>query len=288
MRSTDSRVSRDYVSGLWMIEGNSKRSPAHYMEHLPETISMLSGDSLHFYSADEAVLATVDNLCRTHRVRLTAEHRPLDSLPAWNISQTLIECCRAMNLNQFDRPSQRGADKGARHYWRLLEDSGEEPQRAVLAIWLSKVLLMNERAKAAESATRELAWVDASISRFNNQRSNWDFPTVSVSQDRLCHYGSTMQYYGLQLPLNASFLCGRPSAWRAVTELYEKALQSAIKMPYGHDEETVLGHCVWEHPELFETIGSPLPRTEGKRSSSGIGTWVRRLRALLQPHGRPN
>ena len=110
--------------------------------------------------------------------------------------------------------------------------------------------------------------MDVSVSRFKDRSNVETFQQLKLPFDRLSHYGTLMRFYGVPLPLNASFLSANAPVWRDVEAEFAEAASRAKGMAYGHDEETILADCLWRRPELFHSIGSPdavVPQSNVKR-----------------------
>lgn len=251
---------RIYVSGLWVLQGNPKRSLDHYDSLLPATLDLLTCSTLYFYSDDLAILERVRGLSSLRGIETRISLVPVAMLPGWKMAENAMQSCKAMSLSSFSRPQNYYYEKGVTHYWRDLKDGGSDVYKGMLAIWLSKVFLT---AAVSRERRGSVAWVDASVSRFNGKRTYWNFPSDNGYPGKISHYGSPMNFYGAPLPINASYLEGDTVAWERCETLFQEKLRLALKMPYGHDEETVLAECVKSSPDLFRKIGSPLS-SEGK------------------------
>lgn len=252
---------RLYCSGYWPISGNTKRSQEHYAAYLPATLDIIHGQELVFYSNDNSYIERVHKLAEERGITFTGSFMEDSELPARDLAVQMVDACRGMNLDKFAKSSDLGSEKGVIHYWRDFVGSGEPVYRKLLSIWLSKVFLTSALAQGVET-DRLTAWMDISVSRFQGRRENSGFQNLVLPADRLSHYGSAMRFYGVRLPLNASFLCGTGPVWSAVEEEFSDATNRATTMPYGHDEETVLADCVRRKPELFYCIGLPQTRIQ--------------------------
>lgn len=247
-----------YCSGYWPVPGNAKRSFEHYASYLPQTLQMLAGSRLWFYSNDADVLRQVSEICADHQVDLTAVLLDFQALPAWSIAADYVCACERMHLDLYGPPVRRMKEKGVNHYWRDLIGSGPESYRRVLAIWLSKVELTAALAARLEPGSI-VAWVDASLARKNNARPCWDFTRCALPPGRLTHYPSQARIYGATLPLSAGFLAADAPTWSLIQEHFVAARTSLVAMPYGHDEETILSKCLGDHPELFHVLQADAP-----------------------------
>jgi hypothetical protein len=236
--------------GYWQIPENAKRPLAHYATLLPATLGMLAGQHLVFMSDSVVVQRWVESLAHASGVRLTIVSKSIDALPAAEfvprfVSQTERYGARTPLPAQFDQ------EKGLWHYWRDFRASGAEVYRKLLAIWLSKVLLMDELARSDPFGSEYFAWVDATVARFNGRRTNYGFVEAAGHAGTIAHYRSAMRKHGRTLSLNASFLRGDRRAWERSTALYRERLQLAVQEPYPNDEETLLDEIVRTHPDLF-------------------------------------
>lgn len=253
---------RVYCSGYWTIPGNQKRSDDHYSKGLSDTLDLMRGSTLHFYSDSTETLDSIAALGTSRDVVVHAHQVKIADLPGWNISERLMACAFASKLDRITQPpSHETREKGAIHYWRDLQISGADTYRQLLAIWMSKIpLTISLIAKTTDSDI--LVWADASLSRFNGKRSNWDVTQLTLDPARLSHYASPMQFQGIPLPLNASFLAAGPDRWLMLQSQFNIATERATATPYAHDEETILAQCVWAAPDTFHCLGFPqeIPR----------------------------
>lgn len=246
---------RLYVSGYWPLIGNQKRSQAYYEKLLPSTFSALQGQQLVFCSSSSILLEQMQEMSKKFQISMQPMLLPVDRLPGWDLSKDLADCCVNMKLDQWTAPNRFYGEKGVTHYWRDYKQSGYSIYRSMLAIWLSKVYLV-ERI-ASQSSCQYFAWVDASIARFCGQRTNWRYWLLPDDPFRVSHYAGLSRYYGRRLPLNASFLSASKSSWGLLSQAFSEVAKVASLLPYGHDEETIMSECVRSSPHLFRCIGKP-------------------------------
>ena len=255
--------SRHYISGYWPLAGNAKNPKTHYLKLLPDTLEPLREASLTFYSNDAAVLERVMVLSKHVGIRCEPRLRRVDDLPAWSLAGALVQACDRMNLEAWPMPQKFAGEKGSKHYWRDFKGSGPQVYRYLLSIWLSKISLVTDEARRqldtrnVGGAVSSLAWIDASLSRFNSTRRSWRYWRVKDSPGRLSHYRSGMRCFGVPLPLQASFLTAEVCVWLELEALFLEAAAAAVLMAYAHDEETVLAECRRRQPELFHAIDAP-------------------------------
>jgi len=250
-----------YVCGYWPVPGNLKRSGEHYNTLLPQTLQLIRGEELVFYSSSEEVLCRAQHLCQRSSIRMRPVLRALEDLPAWSLADRLVRCCGAMQLDQWQNPRSFGGEKGVIHYWRDYKGAGPDAFRAMHAVWLSKLALVAEQARQVEH--ERLAWMDSTIARFQGRRSNWRFWLANEDPQKFSHYGSDMRRFGRLLPLNASYISGPRLQWLAFQNLFSEKAELATQMPYGNDEETILSEVIRDQPHWFQCIGMPYKRLTG-------------------------
>ena len=246
---------RTYVMAYWPVPANAKRTLDHYNEHLALSLEMLAGENLCFISGNNHVLATVESLCKAHRINLHLEKVLLDDLRKRPQMDVLLQRARNFGAKLAAPPVDFGRDKGLIHYWRDLRQAGDEAFKRVFCIWHSKMDLLHWAATQNPFSSSEFAWVDASISRFNQQRPGWDFRQVRCPPPGVVHhYPNVMRKNGAELAINASFLLGDRLAVEKLHEEYEKAFANSLLEDYPNDEETVLDGVVRRMPHMFSAI----------------------------------
>lgn len=249
-----------YVSGYWPIAGNVKRSGAHYSNWFPQTLQMLRGADLIFYSTSEDVLEWAQRLCVAQGVKMLPRIRALDEMQAWSLAGQLVQSCERMALDSWDRPSSFAGEKGVVHYWRDLRGAGADVFRCLNTIWLCRTDLLAQESVQAPDHVERLAWIDSTMARFNGQRSNWRFWMNAEPMDRVSHYASPMRFYGRRLAYNGSYVSAPRSVWPEFAQLMHRVGNQAAQMAYGHDDETIVNECVRQRPELFHCLGLPYKR----------------------------
>lgn len=245
-----------YVSGYWPLTNNKKNSRAYYDNMLKKTLSRLKGKKLIFFSNNSDVLDDVSLLCSKNGISFQRNFLRLEDLPNRSLAHALVTSCSRMSLDTWPEPPSFHAEKGSVHYWRDLQGSGIRTYTNMLSIWTSKIALVTKIATEFD-ADYPLAWVDSSIARIQGNRSNWRFWNQQVQSGYISHYASPMKYYSRTLPVSAGFLLANASVWGELNPLFNEIAWQATKMPYGHDEETILGECLQRRPELFQCIGMP-------------------------------
>lgn len=252
-----------YVSGYWPILGNVKRSTDHYSNELPQTLKMLRGSDLVFYSSSEEVLDWAQRLCMTYGVKMSPRICALDQMKAWDLAGRLVESCERMALASWDKPSSFSGEKGVVHYWRDLRGAGADVFRRLSTIWLCRTDLLARESALAPEYVQRLAWIDSTLARFNGQRSNWRFWMNSEPRNRVSHYSSPMRLYGRRLTYNGSYVSAPRAIWPEFAGLFHRVGAQAAEMAYGHDDETIVNECIRRRPELFHCLGVPYKRLSG-------------------------
>lgn len=247
-----------FCSGFWGVANNSKRSVEHYKKLLPGTIKMLSGERLVFFHDGGWIKDAVGELAHKHNVSIEFFLREIPELPMRRQADEFVRLGSLTDLSEVEKYAKRRKrkEKGLKHYHRELKGSGEAAYRDLLSVWFSKVFLVNEiAATRGGDQSENFAWVDASISRFSQQRKNWNFTEYSFPKaDRLYHYPSKLRCWGKPLPINASFMLGSRQVWDDICSYFLSELDRLREVPYPHDEETVLGSIWYRQRHLFESM----------------------------------
>ena len=239
-----------FCTGFWHIPQNKKRSLQHYLDQLPATIEMIENGKLLVFHNDLEFLSLCNSCAERHNVRVVGKQIPLSQLPYFRVGDALLASCKAINRGGVSGQSVR--EKGIIHYNRDYLESGEESYKHLMSIWMSKVPLISRHAIAMNPfGTPKYAWIDCSISRFNNWRENWNFLALPYNNEKIYHYKNNMKYYAERLKLNASFLCGSIKTWKRLDQLFEQYLFSHLSDAYAHDEETILNFVINDHSDLF-------------------------------------
>ena len=250
-----SSLTRSYVMGYWPIASNTKRPLEHYSKYIKLSFEMLSGQNLHFLSGNKAALSMARALAKQYEINLYLDKVTLDELPKRPHMTKLVQRAREFGGRLFDPPDDFDNDKGLIHYWRDLRWSDEETFKTLFCIWHSKVDLLTRAATRNAFRADELAWVDATVSRFTNLREAWDFRKVArIVPKTIHHYPNVMRKGGRELPLNASFLLGDLEAISNLKAAYDEGFFESLNEIYPNDEETVLATVLSKHPSMFTLI----------------------------------
>jgi hypothetical protein len=262
-----------YCTGFWAVAGNEKRSAAHYARLLPGLMRAIRGGRLHLHHDDPDVLARFAAAGTPFGVRVEGTRAALDDLSTRTTVMPILETCRRIDRGALALPPRRPREKAWDHYLGDWLRSGPEAFHDMLTIWTAKVPL----AAALAREHGAVAWIDASVAKFEGNRTGWDFARATWPPERLAHYASPMRYHGEPLPLNASVLAAEPETWTKVAAAFEAELAARAGDGYLNDEEVVLGHVVAARPDLFHCLGRParglhgLPLKVAARIRRGLG-----------------
>ena len=83
-------MSKLFVCGYWPVSGNLKRSGEHYNTLLPQTLRLIRGEELVFYSSSEEVLSWAEGLCQQSSIRMRPQLLAFEQLPAWALADRLV------------------------------------------------------------------------------------------------------------------------------------------------------------------------------------------------------
>ena len=261
-------MSRTYIMGFWPIPQNQKNSLGHYSRYLALSLEMLQGANLYFISDNDQIISAVTKKCESIGINLYCKRLGIHDLEKYQYIGTLIQRTKNFGASLSCPPKNFNYDKGLNHYWRDLRKSGEDSFEKVFSIWHSKIDLLSLVSHENRFDSREFAWVDASIARFNGKRFAWNFPKLTMNRpNTVYHYPNLMQKYGHLLKINASFLLGDERAIDTLKTTYNEAFVKCLSEDYPNDEETVLDEVVSRNPRLFHSI-SPSSSAHSKLTST--------------------
>lgn len=246
----------NFCTMFYRISENEKRSLTHYIRLLPKTMKMLRGNILYLYCEDMEIEEAFAKEAEKWNVELIVIKIPLEDLPTRRIIEPIITTCKNSSEADHAEDQNHPRDKGTRHYRRDFLGSGENAFRDLLTVWTSKISLA--RRAAAHEPEAQMAWVDASVAKFNYSRTNWNFRELEFPSCKISHYASPMFFGSSPLPINASFLSSTSKMWVKLEDLFLEQLKTSSVDGYIHDEETVLGLIVERYPEMFWVLGKPV------------------------------
>ncbi len=246
----------NFCTMFYRISGNEKRSLTHYIRLLPKTMKMLCGNILYLYCEDMEIAEAFAKEAEKWNVEIVVIEIPLEDLPTRQIIEPIITTCKNSSEADHAEAQNHPRDKGTRHYRRDFLGSGENAFRDLLTVWTSKISLARQAAEYEPEA--QMAWVDASVAKFNYSRTNWNFRELELPSCKISHYASPMFFGSSPLPINASFLSSSSKMWIKLEDLFLEQLKTSSVDGYIHDEETVLGLIVERYPEMFWVLGKPV------------------------------
>ena len=236
---------------------------SRYLRLAPVSLEMIRNSQLVFYYEEQCIADIVSKICADWSIDLVPVRLPLKNLPQ---RQAAIEI--AENAKESSLPPLVGGikEKGRGHLRGMVHGDDRQEYADNLSIWLSKLDLVQASISYVKTESRPIAWVDFGIAKKNYTRRNWRFQKAESSRkaNGLLHYGSEMRFQNEKLPLNASFLSGRPKIWKTALVEFHAHLVKATSDCYPHDEETILSTVVKSNPQLFECIGQPYRGRIGK------------------------
>jgi hypothetical protein len=237
-----------FCSGFWYVPDNKKYDISHYKKLLPKTLGFIGPQNLVFFYEDETFKPKYSFF---KRERLICSFREVVKLPTYGVSAEYLDACKR-------QPLLDPKEKGARHYQREYLKSGEDAYRKIFSIWTSKLFLLNEVAQQNPFNTEYVCWIDASVSRFKNERENWDFMShdfqVKDSTEMLYYQPRWSMYRNERINGNASFMLSPIKKMPLLMTAYEEMMDELKHDNYAHDEETIL-HEMWKKsPDRFQSI----------------------------------
>lgn len=127
--------SRNFCTMFYRINGNQKRSIAHYLRLLPETMKLLRGSTLYLYYQDTDVEEAFRVHARAWNVDIVGIQKPLNDLPTRIAIEPIISTCKGLAASGLSIESGHRRDKARKHYERDFLGSGEMAFRDLLTVW---------------------------------------------------------------------------------------------------------------------------------------------------------
>ena len=256
---------RLYVTAYYHIPKKSMPNMgiSRYLRLAPVSLEMIRNSQLVFYYEEQCIADIVSKICADWSIDLVPVRLPLKNLP-----QRQAAIAIAKNAKESSLPPLIGSvkEKGRGHLRGMVRGEDSQEYADNLSVWLSKLDLVQASIDHLSVNSEPIAWMDFGVSKKNYTRRNWRFQEAESNRKNngLLHYGSEMRFQNEKLPLNASFLSGRPEIWKTALNEFNTFLEIAGVDSYPHDEETVLSQIVRTNPELFECIGEPYRGRIGK------------------------
>jgi|GEM_PF-1214964 len=248
---------RLYISALYIVEGNLKRSPEHYFHHLEHTLAMIRGGSLMFFYESAGILSRVTAVATKYEINFLPQKLSLEDHPDYERTQILAQnaCDFRMDVFVDAFPQLTSNEKGFNQYFKFL-NRGENLQAygKQLVCTIGKYSLIKKA--MAKYDFEELYWVDVSASRFNHERKNFDFSKISIHKDAIHHYSSSQTIFGQTQKVQGSVLCGNRKAWTSFAELFDEIFEVYVRSGciYPATDEPLMTLCHLKKPELFERV----------------------------------
>jgi hypothetical protein len=117
------------------------------------------------------------------------------------------------------------------------------------------MLLLEQVIRENPFATKYFAWCDASISRFNNYRRNWNFSIINPHLTKVQHYDNMMYFHGRKMTINASLIRGNGNILLQMINEFRGKLEFCADDRYPHDEETLLEQVKLQNDRYFMCLG---------------------------------
>lgn len=247
-----------YCTGYWSIANNHKHTPEHYEGLLPKTMKLLHGQKLHLFFGDQETADRFKAEAERNQVDFSATQISIQDLPTYDDVLPILQTCENLVAAGEHKKEMVSREKMWVHLKRDYFLSGAEAFRSLLTVWTSKIFLLAEFSRSLPRGADKVNWVDASIAKFNGNRTNWNFLRQKWQPQRVGHYASPMSFHGDPLPLNASFMGAAPEVWPIVERLFREQLIRRAGDGYVHDEETIMSYVVADNPDLFQTLGRPV------------------------------
>jgi hypothetical protein len=243
-----------YCLGYWPIAENEKRKLDYYEYQIFSTLAMLKRKNVIFFTNTEEIIKKIHPYSQKYKINLIPEIVKIEDLSRKKIANKFILQTAKYGADKKIEPSSFNKEKGLAHLWRDYRRTGPDAYEKILSIWLSKVDITIAESEKNQFGSEAIAWIDASISRFNNKRFGWYFLNAPCIDGKITHYPSSMKKNNVNLSINASFLLGHTSTWKKFKTIYSSTLEEIIQEEYPNDEETTLDKIHQKNPELFSCI----------------------------------
>jgi len=244
-------ISRLYVSGLWIIPGNAKRSRQHYLDLLPETFKILRGEHLVFFCESEDIKAVAWSLAKQYEVNLVIKHLPIQQHPDYALTKQMAGNIRPENFKIWaDAFRGSGTHEKALNQQKWLQNSRYDIYSTMVVCTLGKTSLVNEI--TLENNYAEYFWIDASASR-EYISGKIDFRRWRLKPGAINHRASGMKLFGKHQTASGMVLGGEPQVWQKLHGIYQSLLKTYIstRCPHPATDEVLMTLIAAQHPELF-------------------------------------
>jgi hypothetical protein len=252
------KKTRLYISGLWLVEGNPKRSPEHYYKQLPKTFELIRGCDLMFYCSQPSVEQLVTDLAKEYSINVQIKHFDVKSHEHFKLTQDACLHSQAFHMEPWSQAyNGLKTHEAGLQLFLFQNNTSLEFYTQVNACFMSKTIVVEQHLQ--EIQHDEIFWIDASVSRFIDKRKHWNFTQVDLQEDKISHYSSGQRIFGKRQPVQGSLLGGTKSSWENFIPLFASTLREYVDSGciYPAPDETIFMLCHAKHPELFACIDSP-------------------------------
>lgn len=236
-----------FVTGLFFVKNNKKHNLEHYKKYIIKTLNLLEGENIIFYYNNKKIFDYIPSKFKN----IIFIKKDIKDLYTYKLSNAYLNSCKNQNNKKLQSYNVKN-EKGLVHYKREYLKGGEEVFKKLFTIWTSKIFLIEDIMKYNPFKTKNFAWCDVSLSRFNKSRNINLYK--KIYKNKLCYFKNNMKYYGKIIEVNASYLFANKDIWVKIIELYQKKLIDLKHSNYAHDEETILTLIFYENKHLFQSL----------------------------------
>ena len=226
-----------FCTGMWYFKENVKRDLHHYFNCIPKTFKYIDNQRIYFFYNHDKILDFVNQFkLNNYLIPIKME---IEQLPTYSISEYYLNSCKNQDV-KLAQSLNKGNEKIVNHYLRDYIGGGETCYRNLFTIWTSKIFLIKKVLEEEKNNNKLYAWFDISISRFFNNRDNWNILENDYDKNFFYHYDSFMNYLGNKINLNASFMLSSIINWKIIIESFNEYLEKEKNNNLAHDEETLV------------------------------------------------
>lgn len=247
-----------WVTAMWDVPDNPKRSPQHYRRLIPRTARLLHDSRCEAWVDSPRWGEYLAGALTSAGVDQNMNWESPSSLVPQRLQQAVAKnASRRLHAEPITGVSATSLEKDTVHFVRDLTPAGIDTYTSLVQAWLAKVFAVLEAISRNKIGRLEVVgWVDASFSRFlDPSLPHVEFsPTQPVSSGRLTHVGNIMTHGGKPLDISATVMIGSVATWRWLGRAFLRAALHAYKDNYLHDEETILNLLVGRFPHRFRRV----------------------------------
>lgn len=246
-----------WVTAMWNVPKNPKRSAEHYLKVTPATSALLRGLDCHAWVDSVQWAREFDTQFRYHGVSAEIYHRG----PYRLVPRNLVRAVRHNAIARFTAGTPGPLPAGSRekdtvHLQRDLLAAGPQVYTRLVSAWLAKPFAINASSRLARLSNSDLVgWIDASFSRILPTGSHRLEQVVPESwrAHQILHLEGGMDYRNRPLGISAAILVASVATWQWLGQEFHRAALTAFQEAYLHDEETVLSEIARRNLERFFT-----------------------------------